>query len=107
MSLYSEYLDEIAKRKKLGLSPLPIENAELTSEIIEQIKDSHCEHREESLKFFIYNTLPGTTAAAGVKSEFLKEIITGRSVIKDIPITFAFELLSHMKVGLLLRFFLI
>ena len=99
MSLYSEYLDEIAKRKKLGLSPLPIENAELTSEIIEQIKDSHCEHREESLKFFIYNTLPGTTAAAGVKSEFLKEIITGRSVIKDIPITFAFELLSHMKGG--------
>ena len=56
MSLYSEYLDEIAKRKKLGLSPLPIENAELTSEIIGQIKDSHCKHREESLKFFIYNT---------------------------------------------------
>ena len=76
MSLYLEYLDEIAKRKKLGLSPLPIENAELTSEIIEQIKDSHCEHRKESLEFFIYNTLPGTTAAAGVKSQFLKEIIT-------------------------------
>lgn len=99
MSLYSEYLDEIAKRKKLGLSPLPIENAELTSEIIGQIKDSNCKHREESLKFFIYNTLPGTTAAAGVKSQFLKEIITGSSVIKDISITFAFELLSHMKGG--------
>ena len=99
MSRYSEYLDEIAKRKKLGLSPLPIESAELTSEIIGQIKDSHCKHREESLKFFIYNTLPGTTAAASVKSQFLKEIITGSSVIKEIPITFAFELLSHMKGG--------
>ena len=99
MSRYSEYLDEIAKRKKLGLSPLPIESAELTSEIIRQIKDSHCKHREESLKFFIYNTLPGTTAAASVKSQFLKEIITGTSVIEEIPITFAFELLSHMKGG--------
>ena len=99
MSRYSEYLDEIAKRKKLGLSPLPIESAELTSEIIRQIKDSHCMHREESLKFFIYNTLPGTTAAASVKSQFLKEIITGISVIEEIPITFAFELLSHMKGG--------
>ena len=99
MSHYSEYLDEIAKRKKLGLSPLPIESAELTSEIIGQIKDSHCKHREESLKFFIYNTLPGTTAAASVKSQFLKEIITGISVIEEIPITFAFELLSHMKGG--------
>ena len=99
MSRYSEYLDEIAKRKKLGLSPLPIESAELTSEIIGQIKDSHCKHREESLKFFIYNTLPGTTAAASVKSQFLKEIITGTSVIEEIPITFAFELLSHMKGG--------
>ena len=99
MSRYSEYLDEIAKRKKLGLSPLPIESAELTSEIIGQIKDSHCKHREESLNFFIYNTLPGTTAAASVKSQFLKEIITGTSVIEEIPITFAFELLSHMKGG--------
>jgi len=73
MSLYSKYLDEIVKRKKLGLSPQPIENAELTSEIILQIKDIHCEHHEESLKFFIYNTLPGTTAAASVKSQFLKK----------------------------------
>jgi aconitate hydratase 2 / 2-methylisocitrate dehydratase len=99
MSLYSKYLDEIVKRKKLGLSPQPIENAELTSEIILQIKDIHCEHHEESLKFFIYNTLPGTTAAAGVKSQFLKEIILGSSVVKDISPTFAFELLSHMKGG--------
>ena len=99
MSLYSKYLDEIVKRKKLGLSPQPIENAELTSEIILQIKDIHCEHHEESLKFFIYNTLPGTTAAAVVKSQFLKEIILGSSVVKDISPTFAFELLSHMKGG--------
>ena len=90
MSLYSEYLDEIAKRKKLGLSPLPIENAELTSEIIGQIKDSHCKHREESLKFFIYKNFLRTNAAAVVKSQFLKEIITGSSVIKRNFISFCF-----------------
>lgn len=100
MSLYSEYLDEIESRKKdLGLHPKPIDSAELLSEIIAQIKDAGHEHREDSLKFFIYNTLPGTTSAAGEKAKFLKEIITGSSVVAEITPTFAFELLSHMKGG--------
>jgi len=99
MSLYSEYMDEIATRKKdLGLNPKPIDSAELLSEIIEQIKDTGHEHRADSLKFFIYNTLPGTTSAAGVKAQFLKEIILGASV-EGITAEFAFELLSHMKGG--------
>ena len=68
MSLYSEYLDEIATRKKeLGLNPEPIDSADLLSEIIVQIKDSGNKHREDSLKFFIYNTLPGTTPALLLK----------------------------------------
>ena len=100
MSLYSEYIAEIAKRKKdLGLNPKPIDSADLLSEIIIQIKDSHNEHREESLKFFIYNVIPGTTSAAGVKAQFLKEIILGESVVAEITAEFAFELLSHMKGG--------
>ncbi len=100
MSLYSEYMDEIATRKKdLGLHPKPIDSAELLSEIIAQIKDTGHEHREDSLKFFIYNTLPGTTSAAGVKARFLKEIILGESVVDEITPEFAFELLSHMKGG--------
>lgn len=100
MSLYSEYLDEIAVREKeLGLHPKPIDSAELLSEIIDQIKQAGHEHREDSLKFFIYNTLPGTTPAAGVKARFLKEIILGESVVAEISPEFAFELLSHMKGG--------
>ncbi len=100
MSLYSEYLDEIATRKKdLGLNPKPIDSAELLSEIIAQIKDTGNEHREDSLKFFIYNTLPGTTPAAGVKAKFLKEIILGEASVAEITPEFAFELLSHMKGG--------
>ena len=100
MSLYSEYLDEIETRKKeLGLHPKPIDSAELLSEIIAQIKDTGNEHREDSLKFFIYNTLPGTTSAAGEKAKFLKEIILGESVVEEISTEFAFELLAHMKGG--------
>jgi aconitate hydratase 2/2-methylisocitrate dehydratase len=92
-------MDEIATREKnLGLNPKPIDSAELLSEIIAQIKDAGHEHHADSLKFFIYNTLPGTTSAAGVKAQFLKEIILGASV-EGITIAYAFELLSHMKGG--------
>ena len=100
MSLYLEYMEEIKTRKaELGLNPKPIDSAELLSEIINQIKDTDNEHREDSLKFFIYNTLPGTTSAAGEKAKFLKEIITGQETVAEITPEFAFELLSHMKGG--------
>ncbi|WP_022939950.1 bifunctional aconitate hydratase 2/2-methylisocitrate dehydratase [Psychromonas hadalis] len=100
MSLYLEYIKEIENRKnELGLAPLPIDSADLLSEIIAQIKDLGNEYREDSLNFFIYNTLPGTTSAAGVKATFLKEIILAESVVAEITPTFAFELLSHMKGG--------
>lgn len=99
MNIYQDYIQEIEERKSQGLHPKPIDDAGLLSEIIEQIKDSDNEHRENSLNFFIYNTLPGTTPAAGVKARFLKEIISGETSIKEITPAFAFELLSHMKGG--------
>lgn len=99
MNIYKEYINEIEERKAQGLHPKPIDSAELLSEIIEQIKDIGNEYRADSLQFFIYNTLPGTTSAAGVKAQFLKEIILGESVLSEITPAFAFELLSHMKGG--------
>lgn len=99
MSLYIAYLEEIETRKELGLSPKPIDDGLLTAELIAQIKDKDHEHRASSLNFFIYNTLPGTTASAGVKAEFLKEIIIGQADVPEITPVFAFELLSHMKGG--------
>ena len=99
MNLYQDYLNEIEERKSQGLHPKPIDGADLLSEIITQIKDVNNIERENSLKMFIYNTLPGTTSAAGVKSQFLKEIILGESVVAEITPTYAFELLSHMKGG--------
>ncbi|GGZ90673.1 bifunctional aconitate hydratase 2/2-methylisocitrate dehydratase [Algibacter mikhailovii] len=99
MNIYNDYIKEIEERKALGLHPKPIDGAELLSKIIEQIKDLDNEYREDSLNFFIYNVLPGTTSAAGVKAKFLKEIILGETVVKEITPTFAFEQLSHMKGG--------
>ncbi|WP_417687621.1 bifunctional aconitate hydratase 2/2-methylisocitrate dehydratase [Roseibium sp.] len=99
MSLYADYLNEIEKRKTEGLHPKPIDDGALLAEIVEQIKDLSNAHREDSLKYFIYNTLPGTTSAAGVKAKFLKEIILGQETVAEITPAFAFELLSHMKGG--------
>ena len=91
MNIYQDYIKEIEERKAQGLHPKPVDGAELLSKIIEQIKDSSNEYREDSLNFFIYNVLPGTTSAATVKAKFLKEIILGESVLKEITPSFAFE----------------
>ncbi|WP_129021168.1 bifunctional aconitate hydratase 2/2-methylisocitrate dehydratase [Edaphocola flava] len=99
MNIYQDYLKEIEERKAEGLHPKPIDAAELLWEIIAQIKDTASPYREDSLQFFIYNTLPGTTSAASAKARFLKEIILGESVVEEITPAFAFELLSHMKGG--------
>ncbi|XRE41901.1 Aconitate hydratase 2 [Tenacibaculum discolor] len=99
MNTYSDYLKEIEVRKGQGLHPKPIDGSELLTEIISQIKDENNPHRKDSLNFFIYNVLPGTTSAAAVKAKFLKEIILGESVVEEITPSFALEQLGHMKGG--------
>ena len=99
MSLYSAYLQEIEDRKGEGLHAKPIDDAALMSEVIDQIKDPNHPDREASLQFFVYNVLPGTTSAAGVKAQFLKSIVLGDVEVAEITRTAAFEQLSHMKGG--------
>lgn len=99
MSLYTDYLAEIETRKAQGLHPKPIDDGALVAELIDHIKDDRSDHRKDCLNFFIYNTLPGTTSAAGVKAEFLKSVILGQVTLPEICPDFALELLSHMKGG--------
>ncbi len=99
MSLYTDYIAEIEIRKSEGLSAKPIDDGDLIKEIINNIRDAESAERADCLWYFIYNTLPGTTSAAGVKAMFLKEIILGNTTIEEITPAFAFELLSHMKGG--------
>ena len=99
MSFYKKYLKEIDERANIGLHPKPIDNAELLNEIIEQIKDPKHVDRKNSINFFIYNVIPGTTTASKAKAKFLKEIILNQSNIQEISPSFAFEMLAHMKGG--------
>ncbi|WIW87137.1 bifunctional aconitate hydratase 2/2-methylisocitrate dehydratase [Sphingobium sp. V4] len=99
MSIYLDYLAEIDSRKTQGLAPKPIDDGALLTEIIALVQDSGSAHRPDALKFFIYNTLPGTTSAAAVKAAFLKQIILGEAIVPEITPAFALELLSHMKGG--------
>ena len=99
MNTYNNYIKEIEERKNLGLHPKPVDSAELLKVLIDQIKDGNNEHRAESLDFFIYNVLPGTTNAARGKADYLKYIILGIETVKEISPEFAFEQLSHMKGG--------
>ncbi|MFL2904704.1 MAG: bifunctional aconitate hydratase 2/2-methylisocitrate dehydratase [Limisphaerales bacterium] len=99
MSIYQEYVAEVEERKTQGLHPKPIDSDALVAEIVTQIKDAGHKHRTDSVHYLIYNTLPGTTSAAGEKARFLEEIILGKTKVEEISPTFAFELLSHMKGG--------
>ena len=99
MSIYKNYIQEISERKTQGLKAKPIDDDQLLAEVISQIKDVNHPDRKDSIRFFTYNTLPGTTSAASVKAKFLKEIILGDSAVEEISTAFAFELLSHMKGG--------
>jgi len=99
VSLFADYLLEIESRKEQNLKPKPIDDGALLAEVIDHITDTASKHRSACLDYFIYNTLPGTTSAANVKAQFLKDIITGAQTVAEITPEFAFELLSHMKGG--------
>jgi len=99
MSLFDDYLAEIEERKKQDLKPKPIDDSALTAELIGHITDAASPHRAACLDFLIYNTLPGTTSAAGVKARFLKDIILGKIEVAEISAESAFDQLSHMKGG--------
>lgn len=99
MDLYAAYLKDIETRKTQDLKPKPIDDGGLVTDLIAHITDQASAHRADCLNYFIYNTLPGTTSAAGVKAAFLKQIILGETEVAEITPAFAFELLSHMKGG--------
>ena len=99
MNLYAAYLDEIESRKKQNLKPKPIYNGPMVEQLIKQILDKENQYRDESINFFTYNIIPGTTSAAKVKAKFLKEIILAEVIVDEITPSFALELLSHMNGG--------
>ena len=51
MSLYEAYLEDIAERKKIGLSPKPIDNGDLINEIISNIVEKKVSTEIKVLNF--------------------------------------------------------
>jgi aconitate hydratase 2/2-methylisocitrate dehydratase len=77
-TIYKDYIKEIEERKKQGLNPKPIDGAELLSEIIAQIKDVRITNiREDSLQFFIYNTITRNHKCGGCESKVFKRNCSG------------------------------
>ena len=99
MNLYAAYLDQIESRKKQNLKPKPIDNGPMVEQLIKQILDKENQYRDQSINFFTYNIIPGTTSAAKVKAKFLKEIVLSEVIVDEITPSFALELLSHMNGG--------
>ena len=77
MNTFSDYLQEIEERSKQGLSPKPIDGAELLAEIIGQIKDANHPNRAISLDFFIFNITFGIRKSFNILLQF-----------REIPIKF-------------------
>ncbi len=99
MSLYDDYLSEIEERKAEGLHPKPVDGADLLAEIVAHVSDADSPHHGDCVQFFLTNVLPGTTSAAGLKAQVLKDVIVGERTIAEISPDTAFEQLSHMKGG--------
>ena len=53
MTTYQDYIKEIEERKQAGLHPKPIDESELLSEIITQIKDTNNEQIIKVLSFIL------------------------------------------------------
>ena len=95
---YHEKVEKLSHNSVQSDQSLSILNAEISHEIIDIIKDVNSVHRDDSLRFLVYNTLPGTTGAAGVKAQFLREIIIAETAVPGISPALAFEQLLHMKM---------
>ena len=73
MSLYKSYLGELDERMAMSLDPKPIDDEANTTERISRITDTNMNHREDSLKYVIYNIPHGTHGAEHTKANNLKE----------------------------------
>ena len=84
MKLYEAYLQEIKERVELGLGAKPIDQGNLLEEIIDIILRTKSSARDDAVKHFIYDVLPGTTSAASVKAKFLKRLILKQESVEEI-----------------------
>lgn len=94
----TEYYEQAGERARLGVEPLPL-NAEFTKQLCELCKNPPVGSESELLHLLKDRINPGVDESSAIKSEFLYDIATGKTVSPVVDKTLAVKLLGTMKGG--------
>ncbi len=98
MEIIKEYQRAADLRQGLGIPPLPLSVAEVTA-VIERLPQSLGDERQNLLFLLRERVSPGVDEAAGIKADFLAEVINGRGDTAGISALTAVEWLGMMRGG--------
>ncbi len=98
METLEKYQKAVDQRQTLGIPPLPLNLAEVTA-VIERLPQSLGEERQNLLFLLRERVNPGVDEAAGIKADFLAEVISGRAAEVGISALTAVQWLGAMRGG--------
>ena len=98
MKTIEEYQKSADLRQEQGIPPLPLSVAEVTA-VIERLPQSQGEERQNLLFLLRERVNPGVDEAAGIKADFLAEVISGRAGETGISALSAVGWLGTMRGG--------
>ncbi|HDS17241.1 MAG TPA: bifunctional aconitate hydratase 2/2-methylisocitrate dehydratase [Proteobacteria bacterium] len=98
MEILEAYRKAAAARQQLGIPPLPLSAAEVKA-IIKCLPGSSDGERREMYYWLRERVNPGVDEAAGVKADFLAEVIAGRAPDCGIDAVTAVQWLGMMRGG--------
>ncbi len=98
MEILEEYQRAADQRQALGIPPLPLTADEVTA-VIERLSQSLGEERQKLLFLLRERVNPGVDEAAGIKADFLAEVISGRVAEIGVPALTAVQWLGTMRGG--------
>ncbi len=98
MGFLETYNSHVGEREALNVPPLPL-NAEQCAEVVELLKKSPIESKDELLDLLLNRVSPGVDEAAYVKAAFLNDIVQGKTKCEAIDAKRAVEILGTMMGG--------
>ncbi|MBN2810086.1 MAG: bifunctional aconitate hydratase 2/2-methylisocitrate dehydratase [Deltaproteobacteria bacterium] len=98
MTIIEAYHEAADLRQQQGIPPLPLSVDEVTA-VIEHLPQSQGEERRELLFLLRERVNPGVDEAAGIKADFLAEVIAGRAPEVGISPLSAVQWLGMMRGG--------
>ncbi|MCD6429702.1 MAG: bifunctional aconitate hydratase 2/2-methylisocitrate dehydratase [Deltaproteobacteria bacterium] len=98
MEILEEYKKAADQRQRLGIPPLPLSAAQVSA-VIDRLPQSQGEERQNLLFLLRERVNPGVDEAAGIKADFLAEVISGRAAEIGISALTAVQWLGTMRGG--------